>query len=197
MKPIPGWEQVPAYTGETMQLPKGLYVCIVKQASIVETRDGKEQIAILFDIAEGEQKGFYQKQYDTRKQNSSDAKWGGVYKQFTKTKEDQGNPFFKGIITSLEESNGGYHWNWDEKGLAGKKFGGIFGREEFLDRYGEKRMSTKLVQIRSIDGLKNAKIPEDKLLPENTAGTNPVSPDPMNDGFVNIPDGIDEELPFM
>lgn len=58
--------------------------------------------------------------------------------------------------------------------------------------------------IRSIDGLKDAKIPEDKLL-ENTASaavSAPVSapssdPQLAGRGFMGIPDDIDEELPFM
>lgn len=194
MNPIPGYENAPAYTGEVMQLPPGLYVCIVKQVNLREV-EGREQMVLLFDIAEGEQKGFYQKQFEARKQNSQDAKWGGTYRQFT---HDKGLPYFKGIICSIEKSNNGYRWDWNEKGLVGKKFGGVFGREQFLTRDGEKRMSTKLFQIRSVEGLKDAKVPEDRLLPDvpdltGTSGT----PAPGSDGFMNIPDGIDEELPFM
>lgn len=205
MKPIPGWDETPAYTGETMQLPKGLYVCIVKQANVVVDRNNREQLVLLFDIAEGEQKGFYQKQFDSRKRSNSDAKWSGVYKQFTHDKDNQvANPFFKGVICSIEKSNNGYRWDWNEKSLVGKRFGGIFGREQFLTGAGEKRMATRLIQIRSVDGLKDAEVPEDKLLPEGPAPTasTPAVTDPAHplggdDGFVNIPDGIDEELPFM
>lgn len=42
-----------------------------------------------------------------------------------------GLPFFKGVLTSLEESNPGFRWNWDESTLVGKKVGGVFGREQF------------------------------------------------------------------
>lgn len=199
MKPIPGYENAPAYTGEAMQLPAGLYVCNIRQVNIQNDKNGKEQMVILYDIAEGEYKGFYQKQFDARKQNGPDAKWGGVYRQYTHDKNGQGvNPFFKGIICSVEKSNNGYRWDWNEKGLVGKRFGGIFGREEFLAGDGEKKMATKLYQIRSVDGLKDAKVPEDKLLPESTAYPGNASlPLPGEDGFMAIPDGIDAELPFM
>lgn len=194
MNPIPGYENAPAYTGEAVQLPPGLYVCIIKQVNLQEI-NGKEQMILLFDIAEGEEKGFYQKQFEVRKQNSQDAKWGGTYRQFT---HDKGLPYFKGIICSIEKSNNGYRWDWNEKGLVGKKFGGIFGREEFLTRDGEKRMSTKLFQIRSVEGLKDAKMPEDRLLQDSSDKTgNFRMPAPESDGFMDIPDGIDEELPFM
>ena len=74
------------------------------------------------------------------------------------------------------------------------------GREEFLTSDGKKRMATKIVQIRSVEGLKDAKVPEDKLLGENAGPAPSQSPQygPADkDGFTNIPDGIDEELPFM
>ena len=74
------------------------------------------------------------------------------------------------------------------------------GREEFLTADGKKRWATKIEQIRSIDGLKDAKVPEDKPLPDNAGpapATSPQYGNPDEDGFMNIPDGIDEELPFM
>ena len=60
-------------------------------------------------------------------------------------------------------------------------------------------LATKLMQIRSVEGLKEATIPEDKLLAPDTSVPDPLAAasgtaDPM--GFMNIPDGIDEELPF-
>lgn len=199
MQPVPGWDTTPAYTGEVMQLPAGLYICIVKQVNIRQDAGGREQVVLLFDIAEGEQKGFYQRQFDSRRQQDSNAKWSGVYRQHTHDRDGQSaNPWFKGMICSIEKSNNGYRWDWNEKGLVGKRFGGIFGREEFLASDGEKKMSTKLLQIRSIDGLKTATVPEDKLLPEGPATPETAkTPDPGMDGFMSIPDGIDEELPFM
>ena len=112
-------------------------------------------------------------------------------------------PFFKGLMTSVERSNQGFHFPWgtqgNEKTLVGKKFGAVMGREEFLTADGEKRMATKIVQIRSIDGLKDAKVPEDKLLDDVPAASAPAPQQgaASEDGFMNIPDGIDEELPFM
>ena len=60
-------------------------------------------------------------------------------------------------------------------------------------------MATKIAQIRSIDGLKDAKVPEDKLLGDDAgAASTPSQYGPADEnGFMNIPDGIDEELPFM
>ena len=198
MKPIEGWNEAPAYTGEFEVLQAGKYVCEVTQVNLTKDQKGREQIVILFDIAEGEHKGYYGRIFDAAKKNSPEkAAWKGLCRQLT-----QGNslPYFKGIIKSIERSNTGYVWNWEEKSLVRKKFGGVFGREQFLGNDGKPHWSTKCVQIRSLDGLKDAEVPEDKLLPEqNTAGSHPYigTPSSVGNGFMNIPDGVEDEgLPF-
>jgi hypothetical protein len=192
-----GYDEAAAFTGEFATLPAGCYVCTVKQVSMTQTKNGRDQIAILFDIAEGEHRGFYGTQYEAAKAQDSNAKWKGVHKQIM---DGSSLPFFKGLMTSIEKSNSGFAFPWgkegNEKTLVGKKFGAVMGREEFLNSNGEKRMSTKIVQVRSIDGLKDAKVPEDKLL-DDSAANKPVYGQPDENGFMNIPDGIDEELPFM
>lgn len=194
-----GYDEAPAYTGEFMQLPAGLYVCEilgVKQ----EEYNGHDRFVMQFDIADGEHKGFYQKQYNAEKTTNQNAKYKGVHRQYM---DSNSLPFFKGLMTSVERSNQGFHFPWgtqgNEKTLVGKKFGAVMGREEFLTADGEKRMATKIVQIRSIDGLKDAKVPEDKLLDDAHAAGAPAPQPGKTDenGFMNIPDGIDEELPFM
>lgn len=208
MRPIDGYDQAPAYTGETMSLPAGLYKCIIKQVNVIQDSKQREQMVICFDVVEGTQKDnyaaptgeykdFYKKQFDARRQTDSNAKWGGIYRQLT---HGDSLPFFKGIITSVERSNPGFRWDWDEKKLVGKYFGGIFQREEFETSDGQRKMATKCVQVRSLDGLKDARVPEDKMLaggpvaakaPANRAATD-------SNGFMNIPEGAgDEGIPFM
>ena len=204
-----GYDQAQAYTGEFASLPAGCYVCVIKQVSQTETQSHRPQLAVLFDIAEGDQKGFYQRQYDNARKTGTDVKWKGVHKQIM---DGSSLPFFKGLMTSIEKSNPGYTFQWgvedNERTLVGKKFGAVMGREEFLNQKGERRFATNVVQIRSLDGLKEAEVPEDKLLTDaDIAEWNrthmPVQPAPVADpslaadGFMNIPDGIDEELPFM
>ena len=46
-----GYDEARAFTGEFASLPAGCYVCVIKQASMVKTQNGRDQIAILFDIA--------------------------------------------------------------------------------------------------------------------------------------------------
>ena len=127
-----GYDEAPAYTGESVQLPKGKYECIIKQVATQTARNGEEQFVILFDIDAGEQKGFFQKLYDAdRAQDPKGAKWRGVYKQFM---DGRGTPWLKGIITSIERSNN-FTFQWDREGnekmLQGKRFGGVFRRRQF------------------------------------------------------------------
>lgn len=167
MRKPANYEETQAYTGESRQLPAGLYVCQIVMA-IEEERNGSRILAVAFDIAEGEYKGFYKQRYDAN--TDENKKWPAIHRQFVEDREGSCNPFFKGLITSIEESNPNFKWNWEESTLKGKKFGAIMGREEFLTNDGQKKMATKVFYIRSIEGLKNAKVPEDKLLPDNTAG---------------------------
>lgn len=208
MQPIEGWNEAPAYTGEFETLPPGAYKCQVVQVNITKTQSGKEMMVICFDIAEGPFKDYYMKQFKSRQKTDKDVKYPGIFRQLTR---GDSLPFFKGVITSIEKSNPGYRWNWEEKSLVKKYFGGIFGREEYMGNDGKKHMSTKCVQIRSLDGMKDAKIPEDKLLPDTpapafstaapqTQGASqniPYIGQPGADGFMTIPEGIDDgELPF-
>lgn len=195
-----GYDEAPAYTGESRQLPKGKYVCVIKRAAMDKSKNGKQQFVVLYDVAEGEQKGFFQKLYDAdKKQDPKNAKWKGVHRQGV---EDKGLSWFKGLITSIERSNDGFKFQFDkennEKTLVGKRFGAVMYREQFEGQNGSKPFATKIYQVRSVAGLEDAEVPEDKLLDGNYGtGTSPQYGPPDENGFMNIPDGIDEELPFM
>lgn len=199
-----GYDAAQAYTGEGYPaLPAGLYVCEIKQVNLTETPNQHlPQIAVLFDIAEGEQKGYYSNRYQTEKATSQHPKWKGVYRQ---SMTGPSLPFFKGLITSIERSTPGFSFPFDrennEKTLVGKRFGAVMGRRQFETQSGNKAFVTEIKQVRSIEGLKTATVPEDELLDTVTGGTvtTAVQADPIKDpdGFMHIPDGIQEELPFM
>lgn len=198
-----GYDEAPAYTGEFVQLPKGKYVCKIVKVATQQTNNGNEQFVILYDIAEGEHKDFYKKLFDADKaQNASSAKWRGVFKQ---NMEGKGLSWFKGVITSIERSNN-FTFQWDkegnEKSLKDKKFGGLFRRRQYEKEDGRRPIITELVQIRSVAGLAEAEIPEDELLEEKQPGqmsqTKAGKPSAVGDGFMDIPEGADDEgVPFM
>lgn len=51
-----GYDEAFAFTGEFSSLPAGCYVCVIKQVSQTQSKNGRDQMAILFDISEGEHK---------------------------------------------------------------------------------------------------------------------------------------------
>lgn len=194
-----GYDEAWTYTGESRSLPAGCYVCEILGA-VEENYNGRERFVMQFDIAEGEYKGFYQQQYKAAKERNNGAKYKGEHRQYM---DGNSLPYFKGLITSIEKSNPGYSFPWNlegnEKTLKGKKFGAVMGREQIETDNKEKVFWTHIFQVRSIEGLKDAKVPEDRLLNEQLAHQPAPAADPSlaADGFMNIPDGIDEELPFM
>ena len=159
-KPV-GYDEAAAYTGEFQQLPKGKYVCVIKQVTTQESKNGNQQFVILYDIAKGEYKDFYKKMFDGDKaRNPMGAKWRGVFKQ---NMEGKGLSWFKGIITSIERSNN-FTFQWDaidnEKQMIGKEFGGIFRLRQYEASNGNRPFVTELFQIRSVAGLAEAEVPE-------------------------------------
>ncbi len=184
MKKPQGYDAAPAYTGESQALPAGGYICKILKAEETNSQSNRPMLVILFDIAEGEHKDYYRQQFDRIKQTSPDAKWGGVFRQLT---DGSSTPFFKGMITSVEVSNAGYKWDWDENTLSGKLFGGLFGREQYQSGAGELRWSTKCQNVRSVETIRtgNFEVPEDKPLSGQTA---------MPPGFTAANDDFD--LPF-
>lgn len=200
-----GYDAAPAYTGEFQQLPKGKYECRIVQVATQTSKNGNEQFVILYDIAAGEHKDFYQKMFDADKsRDATGAKWRGVFKQ---NMDGKGLSWFKGIITSLERSNS-FTFQWDKEGnektMVGKRFGGIFRRRQYEKEDGSRPIITELFQIRSVAGLAEAEVPEDELLPEGPVGrptpaqAQPGTPSSVGDGFMNIPDGVEDDgVPFM
>ena len=198
MNKIQGYDESPAYTGEGMTLPSGAYICEIKGAKDTVSGSGRKQLVLLLDIAEGEYKGYYQSRYrQDSEHNGTSAKWKGVFRQGYEGEKSLA--YFRGMITSIEKSNPGYKWDWNEDGLKGKRVGVIFGREQFRGADGELHWCTKPLFIRSIDALKNARVPNDKYADDAPAwgapsGQNSYQTGFDTDEFADLDN--DENLPF-
>lgn len=177
MRKPEGYDEVAAAGFGGPALPPGGYICRILRAYEDTSRNGNRMLIIEFDIDEGKYENYFKKRYVA---SQPEGKWQGVYRQMV---DGNSMKFFKGTMTAIEESNEGYVWNWDEKSLSGKLFGGVFRREEYRASNGEIRTSTKLMQIRSTQAIENGvDIPEDKRLASGN-----------NDGY----DGMTEDdCPF-
>lgn len=177
------YDTTDAFTGDGQRLTVGGKICTIVNAYETQSKTGKPMLALEFDIAEGEEKGFYEA---AQQQYGGD--WRGVYRQGTLDKDGNCSPFFKGMISAIEESNDRYKFDFNEKTLIGKKFGGVFGEEEYTGKDFTIKTAVKLMQIRSTDAIRkgNFKIPPKKTV----SGTaQPV----VDKGFSDV-DG--ETIPF-
>ena len=196
MRKVNNWENVKAAT-EKVALPVGGYVVTIMGAKVAtyNSNDGGtfEKLEVSIDIAEGEFKDFYTNDY--RSQQSEDKKWKGVLRQYLPKedgteKDEWTKSSLKALIGAIEDSNPGYHWDWDETKLKGKKVGCIFRNEEweFGDKTGFTARPFKFVSVEKIK-TGNFRLPKDKLLNGNTATADTSSASSYQD----IPD---DDLPF-
>jgi len=177
---IDNWDSIQIVTS-IKKLPVGAYVCRIKQANVEETDYGM-RLAIAFDISDGEYAGYFQKEFDSNPANIK--KWKGVLRQFLpkndgSDKDGWSIAALKALITSIENSNSGYKWNWDEQTLRGKMVGITFRNEEWeYETNGELKhgWSVKPFRACSVNSVEDgtAYIPKDKPL-KNRATTAPTS----------------------
>jgi len=167
------------------KLTTGGKVCIITGAyESVAKKSGMPMLVIEFDIAEGEEKGYYKDLYD-----KFGGEWRGVYRQLTQDVDGNCSPFFKGVITSIEESNDRYKFDFNERTLIGKRFGGVFGEEEYLARDGQVKSSVKLMFFRTVEAIRKGdfKVPVKKMVIQPKGGAMPSG------GFTDIKP---EDIPF-
>lgn len=102
---------------------------------------------------------------------------------------------FKTFTEALEESNPGYHFDWDESKFKGLIIGGLFNEREYEKRDGSVGRATNFAQVCSVEMIRGNRyrLPEDRLL--NKPGVNRGGTTTDEYGFMQIPDGADE-LPF-
>lgn len=177
-------------------LPAGGYVCKLMEVLETTSSSGRPMLKISLDIAEGEHTGYYANQYKTN--SNKDKKWGAV--MYMVTDGEYGPANLKRFLTAVEKSNKTVKVSWDDKfgeSLKNKLVGVLFRREEYVNASNEAKWITKPFQFRSADVIRQGvEAPEDKPLAERPATNNLPNPTTDPDGFMNIPDGIAEELPF-
>lgn len=176
------------------QLPRGGYVCKILGAKIENGNYG-QTVKIAYDIAEGEFKDYFKQQFDNNP--NEDKKWPGVFLLNVPT--DDGSQQdgwtkrkFRTFTDALEDSNDGYHFDWDEQKFVGKLIGFIVNYREWTDRDGNNHLSPNPAKSSSVKTIRDGKfkIPDDKVKasPSTSSSFKPA------DGFV--PAGNDATIPF-
>lgn len=194
MKPFADYETIQA-AGEFEKLPKGAYEVRIKQAKVVayKGKDGSsfEKLEIAFDIDKGEYAGYYRRNLESQQQE--DKKWKGVLRIYVpkddgSEKDQWTKRKFKAIIQAIEDSNPGYHWDWNESGLKGKIVGCIFQWKEWAMNgksgwFANPYNFIDVAKVRSGE----FKLPDDKPLPKDQ------KPFDLN---ISAEDDSEEDLPF-
>lgn len=189
--------------GEFTPVELGGHKMVVKQVSERQNKKGKPMVVVLFDFAPDDaQPGYFSQQFadDIR----PDKKWPNQATQYINVEDEKGDTSraFKTFCTCVENSNTGFScWKSDDsfdfQGIKNKKVGGVFGPQ--MDYYNGRELEKRVLRwFVSMDKVAEAKVPEmtETQAYKNRMNGFPAGATPGPDGFMNIPDGIDEELPF-
>ena len=181
------------------QLPKGAYVIKIMGAKEDTWPSGDKVVRIAFDIAEGKYMGFYQAQFD--RNTNEDRQWPYDAVFNLNVPNDNSQPYvwdnWNTFFADLEDSNSGFIFDGDLKKLKGKVIGGKFHIEQTA-KNGNVYDHTKMKWSCVADDVRNGKagrLPNDKLIGAGRTASKTSSESEM-DGFLSIPEGMDEELPF-
>lgn len=178
------------------QLPKGAYV--IKLLNVVEeaNKSGNgSHLKIAFDIAEGQHTNFYKKSFDS--DTREDKKWNNDAILYITSPEDNSEQYiidnFNKFITAIEDSNEGYHWNWDENTLKNKLVGAKFFIEqsEYEGNIYDHTKPKWFIAAQKVRDGKYGKLPNDKLIGTKTEAVGDAT------DFVNINNSIEaSEIPW-
>lgn len=182
----------PERTSTRETLPAGGYVAKIMDATVIDYSWGSV-LKVDFDIAEGDYKNFFANDY--RNNTNDDKKWRGSYRINIPDERNQyfdsQRKSFNNFIACLEETNSGFHWDWDESKLKGKGIGVLFRNKEweYNDSTG---WTTECCAVTTAKDIRegNFKMPKDKPLKAKTASTGAYSAS----AFAPVED--DSDLPF-
>ncbi len=131
MKPINNFKPEAPKTG-TQMLPKGLYVARIMNVKI-EGDEPDQRLVLRIEITEGEYANYYTERYQSdlaRGNMFGVAKYKGDFRIQIPNEGNQKRQHydwdlrtFQNAIWAIEDSNAGYHWEWNEASLKGLNIG--------------------------------------------------------------------------
>lgn len=128
-----------ANSGEFSSLPAGGYVCKIINAEFANSKAGNLMLILFVDIAEGDFTAFFKTATDKARKFNADKKWdnNAIYRQLVLDSSSRVSPFFKGLISCIENSNSNFKINindFEPSTLRGLACGFVFALEEFQRR---------------------------------------------------------------
>ena len=198
MEPIKDFDKVEAKGMDDFKgLPIGAYECVIKDARLNHNEEtGKNTLKISIDIASGEYKDYFLKAYET--DTRIDRKWNNNAVRYLAYEGDN-VAYFKGFITTVENSNVGYKWNWEESTLKGKKVCGVFQYEEYEKQDGTRGIKVRLNKFRSLDKLKEIEVSDSIKMLDGSYVSYDDYMERKEDKFADFKDCVEinpDSLPF-
>lgn len=187
---------IPRYNGAQAQkltsnsaLPAGGYVAKIESAK-VESYSWGSVLVMAIDIAEGEYAGHFRKAFEEN--TDPNRKWKGAFRLTIPNETSQyaasEKRAFNNFIYSLENSNNGYTFDWDERKFKGKFLGVLYRNKEFMSDDGKVIKTTECGGCTDIQSIREGEYTplKDKLL------KNAEAPAPVQASN----ELIDDDLPF-
>ena len=198
MEPIKDFDKVEAKGMDDFRgLPIGAYECVIKDARLNHNEEtGKNTLKISIDIASGEYKDYFLKAYET--DTRIDRKWNNNAVRYLAYEGDN-VAFFKGFIKTIENSNIGYTWDWDETKLKGKKVCCVFQYEEYEKQDGTIGIKVRLSKFRSLDKLKDIEVSDSIKMLDGSYVSYDDYMERKEDKFADFKDCVEinpDSLPF-
>lgn len=181
--------------GEYTPIEVGGHHAVIVSVKEQKSSTGKDMIVVALDFAKNDrQPGYFKQQFDNDTRDEKKWPYQGV--QYIVTEDGTGkcSKSFKGFITAFERSNN-ITTNWGDKFTAqfkNKKIGVVYGEVE--EEYnGEVKARRRIRWFCEDAKVEDQKVPDKKYLNNTVAVAS--APSSSND-FMNVPDGVDDEIPF-
>ena len=195
-----GYDQAQAM-GDFVPIDLGGHYAKIIKVEETQSEKGKDMIIVGYDFCDPDkQAGYFQRAYSN--DDRDDKKWPYAGRKYIMVNDYQDpkktSRSFKTFCTCVEKSNGmEIKWgvnNWGAQ-FAGKKVGVVFGEEE--SEYDGKVTMRRLPRyFCKTESVSEVSIPNPKYLDGNAGPRQQAPVQQTDDGFMNIPEGADEEIPF-
>ena len=172
--------------------PPGAYVAEIQGVKTEMGYDNvHEQIVVMVEITEGEYKGQYHKVFEDNKNSFGDSvKYKGTLRLIPPIPGDEEwrKSRFEGNLWCVEQSNDGYHWDWDETKLKGKKVGINVRKSIYIGNDDKEHETTEIGRLETVQDVKDDKVkPLKDRRPKNSGNS-----EDSDNGYTNVK----VEVPF-
>ena len=182
--------------GEYVPIELGGHHAVIMSVKEQKSSTGKDMVVVALDFAKNDiQPAYFKSQFDN--DTRSEKKWPYQAVQYIVTEDTEGkcSRSFKGFITAFEKSNK-TTTNWGDKfcnQFKNKKIGVVYGEVE--EEYNGEIKTRRRIRWFCEDAKADSQnVPEKKYLASTI--NKPAANDVDKNGFMNIPEGEDEEIPF-